>query len=700
VSFKAAEAKGAGGGAFLGELGALMTQIVSFLDLQQPQWVLPAQNKLLRRMGNALDNLEGFLPITTIADTASNMLGKLQSGEAGSSDVQNIDKLLLVRHIVRGYIFKHDASRMKMIPALAEVLSGHMRSPGQPRYLAVMVFNDILKVVQATKTKDENAFSEAIQHLTGLTTELLSAVESALDDENPEIEELVNALNREAADAGKVSEEVTVSPVSDAATALLSLVRLQSICNDPDVMEMNTAHLRGLLSVFSQLLTFEVYSKDWIVMNMLQYQVTLKILEFASGHLNAASFLGVQDIRASTADGLGNLGECDDLFFIVGLKLLREESLDLTSDAMSLARRNFIEQVGKYGDIRAQVVGVLESRWSNVTQEKRAEPTMIDLMVKPLLELVESSSPEVSIMARKMFFDLLQAEFKTTQNFLSIGRHAVDAIDDIMIQAQKQTGSTNRAEPALLVMFRDELSKKFAADPDLNKPEAKRFLEETTELFGLLSDLSRYAKTAEYEDERVFAYTKLMEFLFKLKRHDAYIKYAHAMSKELSALGLHAEAAQALLLHVKLLGCDTPAAAPSGAPGTVLGGNLPSHVSVGDFVRIGMEVEVGCHGDCKGPGGVSNVLLEEADYHGVNFARQTALARRAKLYEMAMDLFDRGQQWEVRELHEVVCVLVFYICLLYFFKYTHNFLSFFSLTLLLLLLLSLSLISLLLKDGM
>jgi hypothetical protein len=648
VSFQAAEAKGKGGGAFIGELTALVDQIVSFMDISSPAWVLPAQNKLLRRMASALLSLEGFLPISTISDKVNTMLGKLQAGGPGSSDSQNVDKLLLIRHIVQGYIFQDDDSRIKMIPSLVEVLSGHLRSPGQPRHLAVMVLNDVLKVVQANKTKDEDTFSEAIQNISGLTTEILSAVESALDDESPETDELVAALIRDEADyGGEKSEDASnVRPVSDAATALLSLIRLQSTCNDSSVMEMNTMHLRGLLSVFGSLLTTEVYSNEWIVMNMLQYQVTLKVLEFASGHLNAASFLGVQDIRASTADGLGNLGECDDLFFVVGLKLLREESLDLTSDLMSTARRNFIEQVGKYGDIRAEVVTVLETRWNNVSLEKRADPTMIDLMVKPLLELVESSSPEVSIMARKMFFELLRAEFKSTKNFLSIGRHAVDAIDDIMIQAHKQT-STDRAEPALLVMFRDELSKKFNEDPDLNQPEAQRFLTETTELFGLLSDLSRYPKTSEYEDERVFAYTKLMEFLEKLKRYDAYIKYAHAMSKELSALGLHAEAAQALLLHVKHLKCDTPAAeTPVG--GTVLGGELADFVSVQDMVRTGMGIEVSCHGDCKGPGGIATELLDEADFaHGVAFPRQTALARRAKLYEMAMDLFDQGQQWEL-----------------------------------------------------
>jgi hypothetical protein len=195
-------------------------------------------------------------------------------------------------------------------------------------------------------------------------------------------------------------------------------------------------------------------------------------------------------------------------------------------------------------------------------------------------------------------------------------------------------------------MFRDYLSAKFAADPDLNKPEATQFLTETSELFGLLSDLSRNPKTAEFEDERMYSYTKLMDFLERLKRHDSYIKAAHAMAKEMTLLGHHTEAAMALLLHVKLLACDTPAA-PGSPPliGPTPAASLPEAVSVAQQVLGLLGVAEGCHGDCKGPGAAK--LLEEVELSGNSFPAQTGLARREKIYEIAMGMLEKGQQWEI-----------------------------------------------------
>jgi hypothetical protein len=137
------------------------------------------------------------------------------------------------------------------------------------------------------------------------------------------------------------------------------------------------------------------------------------------------------------------------------------------------------------------------------------------------------------------------------------------------------------------------------------------------------------------------------------------------MSREMAALGLHAEAASALLLHAKLLRCDSPSAAASPPEGAAAaaeqgqqqagcgptgnaatGSYLPDSVSVADHLNATIEVQTGCHGDCKGPG--AHTLLEEAEMGGgVTFPRQTALARREKLYEMCMDLLESAQQWEM-----------------------------------------------------
>ena len=557
-------------------------------------------------------------------------LGELgPGGKAPDTDAMNLDKLMLLRRIVKGYVFQDEAARGQILPTLVQVLAGHLRTSGPCRIVAVCVLNEALHVAQLHKPKNEAHFSDTMRQLTALMPEVLGAVESALEDEGGDsVGAIEEAVKRDTA-----TEVVTVKPLSDAATCLLSLLHLQSKCSDASVAELNVPHLRGILSSMAALMVAEVYAADWLVMNMFQYEVTLLVLEFAAAHLNAGAL--------SAGD------ECDALLFDVGLQLLLEETLDLGSAKMTTARRDYIENVGKYGDLRVKVQACLLSRWANVSVAKRGETAMIDLMVKKLLELVSSSSPAVSKMSRDMFFELLQAEFKRSGNFLDSGRHAIDAIDDIMASANKAataSGASAAKEPALLVMFRDELSGKFAADADLNTPEATRFLTETTELFGLLRDLASHPKTADYEDDRIYAYTKLMEFLERLKRHEYYVKNSHAMSKEMSALGLHAEAASALLLHAKLLAVDSPRP-PSAGGATVAEKSLPDSVSQMEHLLATLGVATGCHGDCLGAG--AREELPDVELGGTTFPRQTALARRAKIYEMAMELFERGQQWEL-----------------------------------------------------
>lgn len=418
VSYNAAEASGSGKGggpAFLDDVGTMLDQVTGFFELSRPVWVKTSQSKALRRLAPTLEHLNGFLPKELIAKKVFNLMGKLSvyaPGGGASSESLLLDKLLLLRHIVRGYVFQDPDGRATLVPMLVDLLGGHLRSMGAPRHLAVSVLNDCFNLVQQDQTSRPNEFQDAVQHLSGLMSELLSAVESVLPDDgdlsadddassdnSSEMKALEDAMKRDAenregsGDSSGSGSLVAFKPVSDAATALLTLVHLQGCCADATVMDTNVAHLRGLLSATGQLMKAEVFPADWLVMTMLQYQVTLQILNFAAGQLNAAGFLGVQDIRASTADGLLNPDECDAIFFVVGLTLLRQESLDIES--LSPARKDFILKVGKYGDLRAKVVEVLQMRWANVDVAKRGQKAMTDLMVKPLLELVSSSSKDV-----------------------------------------------------------------------------------------------------------------------------------------------------------------------------------------------------------------------------------------------------------------------------------------------------------------
>jgi hypothetical protein len=73
--------------------------------------------------------------------------------------------------------------------------------------------------------------------------------------------------------------------------------------------------------------------------------------------------------------------------------------------------------------------------------------------------------------------------------------------------------------------------------------------------------------------------------------------------------------------------------------------SLPESVSVSAHILATVAVAEGCHGDCKGPG--AGMLPELELGHGIAFPRQTGVARRERIYELAMALFEQGQQWEL-----------------------------------------------------
>jgi len=90
-------------------------------------------------------------------------------------------------------------------------------------------------------------------------------------------------------------------------------------------------------------------------------------------------------------------------------------------------------------------------------------------------------------------------------------------------------------------------------DNILNCNQALTFAGEVRQLFSLLRGLSRYHNVPEHEEERIFAYGKLMDFLLKLGRIDSFIKYGHNMMRDLVQLGLKVEAGFSLLLYANLL---------------------------------------------------------------------------------------------------------------------------------------------------
>lgn len=80
-----------------------------------------------------------------------------------------------------------------------------------------------------------------------------------------------------------------------------------------------------------------------------------------------------------------------------------------------------------------------------------------------------------------------------------------------------------------------------------------KFLGEIRTLYAMLSAVSRYPATPDYEDERTSAALTLISYLRRTHRRDMYTKYVTFLSDLHSTLGNTAEAALSYLLHADIL---------------------------------------------------------------------------------------------------------------------------------------------------
>lgn len=141
--------------------------------------------------------------------------------------------------------------------------------------------------------------------------------------------------------------------------------------------------------------------------------------------------------------------------------------------------------------------------------------TLVDQLVQPLLELVTSTHPDIAVMGRNMYIDLLRADYSTNGDFKRAGRYTIDSVDAI-VNEETRGSSNSVTRNALLELFNVSLEEEFAQDSVLNTKDAFQFAGEIKQLFKLLRALAQYSLSAE--EERCYAYSRLMDFLLKMKR--------------------------------------------------------------------------------------------------------------------------------------------------------------------------------------
>jgi len=544
--------------AFKAALLELMTRVNKLMTLNEEKMMTNAikivRGKTLKHFPSVVDHLlEIFSPIEVGVIVAGYFDAVPKSELSGSF---NFDKLTLVQHIADSAVFKDKVARSQTLPAIVKTLQ---------QFLNNEVSDGNLTSKEKEKIKSEENWS--IKALLSMLKVIQEANDKqAMNEIIPLLSCLIMQLNKML---DVTHHEFYDEKIVDTATALLTMVYLMDDAQFSSYLMSNLhemgkkERMQSMLECFHRLIKLNtvVFPHIWLVVQVFMTEVTVKLLEWSNVYM-VGEFLEQKEIMDESGSST-NGGDLWDVFYDISMKIIMMDLLSNENESSSNDTRREILSFNNYGmDLRVHVVSLLEQNWSTLNNVSKL--LLADNMVQNLLSNIGCKVPEISIMCKEIYFDLLKCEFMETSDFKKVRDHTISSVHSIVTEQHHDHGGgggmedpmklneANKSNP-LFLFFENDLDGKFREDNVLNNDECLKFLEETKQLFQLLVALAQYPKNHAHEHERCFAFNQLMDYLKQMKREESYTRYAHRMSAELKSLGLNIEAGKALLLHSKLL---------------------------------------------------------------------------------------------------------------------------------------------------
>lgn len=468
--------------------------------------------------------------------------------EHSSADVKR-KKMTFLRNIMGTSVFDHSEARRIMLPRIVDIINYFMPDIAT-RDITCEVLQILLDKMAIIGDTTDKATS--LRVLPSLVSEL-SGVMHLLSDSN---------------------RSNLQTFLVDATCCLCTLVGML-LTDGESLLERGIGDIDGrsialhLLLCMTDIIKKEIVQPTWILISMTVINTAQQLLVWMIGRFSAFGLLqrmnekwevcvGSRDYEIMVSEAL-LAGECTAIenimlytaVFNLGYTIIMEPALATHSAAMNPTRKQYLTH--HYTDVRDPIIDAMTATWTEV---KPFWARFCSHFTVPALAAACSSFEPARIFGTSMILDLLRADFSRQQDFRLTAAHVYDSVRASLVDGANGSAIELRYLAPLDAMMQFigvDMKEIFKNDATLNHSAAFLFVNEMKELLRLLLDLARCPKTPDYEEERSFAYGRLMDFLLKMGRLDAYIKCAHSLSKELENMELHTEAGNAILLHCKLL---------------------------------------------------------------------------------------------------------------------------------------------------
>ncbi|XP_064466141.1 dedicator of cytokinesis protein 1-like [Ornithodoros turicata] len=300
--------------------------------------------------------------------------------------------------------------------------------------------------------------------------------------------------------------------------------------------------LMEILLVFKDLVSKNVYPKDWNDMIMLQNSVVLKALRHFS-HTIRDRFTNPFDYQVWNN------------FFHCAIAFLTQDALQLEN--FSPNKRNKI--IARYKDMRRETGFEIRKMWFNLGQNKFR---FIPGMVGPFLEMTMIPEAELRKATIPIFFDMMQCEFYSPRKYQPCHQdecyvHNMEIkgnfqeFENEMITKLDVLVEGGRGDQQYQDFFREILYGLCENHIALHEPGIK-FIRTVVRLMKRLLEY-RIIITDENKENRMSCTVNLLEFYHEINRQEMYIRYLHKLCDLHLECDNYVEAGFTLQLHARLL---------------------------------------------------------------------------------------------------------------------------------------------------
>jgi hypothetical protein len=551
--------------------------------------------------------VEPFFEVEDMAEIGKQYLENLhratENGGWVSARAVKKDKLMFMKSLVGSNVFAIASAREIVRDICLDILAVHLSDPngsGEDRATSLVVLQTLLERTEIFDPEDCDELSRILSPLLDVTLKLLQGVQSrrgSLERADVEGRESVPSSrpNRRGSCVGNTAPMTTSNimiSLENAACCLGSLLqllgqeRVVDLIRNPSDKNTGRQLMLSLLVALTALTKRVIIPQPWLLLNMLFLNTVRETISWIADVLyehrddylvdlssrfvprftrmkNIELTVDPEDPGQSSAqkgtvipvlamyEPVNNLSIWAALFNL-SLTVLLDPGLATESPDMNPAKQTYLSK--NYKDFRLPVVEATSKVWDALTNPAH-KLKFADHYTVPYLALACSLCPTLAAAGKKMVLDLLRCDFIIQKGFFSTAPHIYDSVSVSILGNNTISMESRYVAPysTLVELMEGGLDNMFSTDEVLNCREAHNFASEMSTLLNLLRDLSRCPQTSEFEEERSYAYARLMEFFLSMSRIDAYTKFAHSLSKEMANMGHYPEAGNAILLHYNLL---------------------------------------------------------------------------------------------------------------------------------------------------